>query len=145
MVGIRTPDDVLFVGDAVSTPETLEKYRVAYTFDVGGYLASLEALRDVRAALFIPSHTPPTTDLTALIDINLAATKAVAADILALCQTPRTHETLLKELFDKYGLTLTFSQFALVGGAVRAYLSWLLDTGRIEPVIADNYLYYKAV
>ncbi|MBQ3064041.1 MAG: MBL fold metallo-hydrolase [Clostridia bacterium] len=145
MVGIRTPDDVLFVGDVVSAPETLAKYRVAYTFDVGNYLASLDTLRGVKAALFVPSHTPPTADLTELLDLNEAAANAVAADILDLCRTPRTHEMLLKALFDKYGLTLTFSQFALVGGALRAYLSWLLDTGRVEPLITENYLYYKAV
>ena len=145
MVGIRTPDDVLFVGDAVSSPETLAKYRVTYTFDVGRALASLEALRVEQAALFLPAHAEPTADITALVDANIAATRSVVADILAILDTPKTHEQLLKELFDKYGLSLNFGQFGLVGATLRAYLAWLFDEGRVVATVQDNYLCYQAV
>ncbi len=145
MVGIRTPDDVLFVGDAVASAETLAKYRVTYVYNVEKFLAALEALRDVRASLFIPAHAAPTADLTELLDINKAATAAVADDIVALLATPMTHEGILKSLFDKYGLTLTFGQFGLVGATLRAYLTYLMDAGRVTFEITDNYLCYKAV
>lgn len=145
MVGIRTPDDVLFVGDAVSSRETLDKYRVGYIYDVGAYLDTLARLRTEAAALFIPAHAAPTDDLSALIDCNIAATHAVAEDILAACRTPETHERILKALFDKYGLSLNFQQFALVGSTVRAYLAWLLDTGRVTAECRDNLLLWQRV
>ena len=145
MVGIRTPDDVLFVGDAVASAETLAKYRVTYVYNVEKFLATLEDLRDVKASLFTPAHAAPTADLTELLDINKAATAAVADDIVSLLATPMTHEGILKSLFDKYGLTLTFGQFGLVGATLRAYLTYLMDAGRVTFEITDNYLCYKAV
>lgn len=145
MMGIRTPDDVLFVGDAVASAETLAKYRVTYTYDVARYLDTLARLRGVQAALFIPAHAAPTEDLSELLALNEAAVLGVGNDIVELCRTPMTHEMLLKALFDRYGLTLTFGQFALVGATLRAYLTWLLDTGCLTFEVADNYLYYKAV
>ena len=145
MVGIRTPDDVLFIGDALASRETLDKYRVGYIYDVGAYLDTLARLREVKAALFIPAHAAPTEDLSDLIDYNIAATEAVAEDILAACGAPETHERILKALFDKYGLPLNFAQFALVGSTVRAYLAWLLDTGRVTASFENNLLLWQRI
>ena len=68
-----------------------------------------------------------------------------AESIVSLLATPMTHEGILKSLFDKYGLTLTFGQFGLVGATLRAYLTYLMDAGRVTFEITDNYLCYKAV
>ena len=62
MVGIRTPDDVLFVGDAVASAETLAKYRVTYLYDVEKFLGTLCRLKEVEASLYIPAHAAPTGD-----------------------------------------------------------------------------------
>ena len=64
---------------------------------------------------------------------------------MSLLATPMTHESILKGLFDSYGLTLTFGQFALVGATLRAYLTYLMDEGRVSFEIINNYLCYKAV
>ena len=145
MVGIRTPDDVLFVGDAVASAETLQKYRVTYLYNAAQFVDVLDRLRDVDAALYIPAHAAPTEDLTELLEINKAAVLEIAEHIVALLATPMTHEMLLAALFDKYGLTLSFAQFGLVGATLRAYLTWLMDVGRVSFSVADNFLYYKAV
>lgn len=42
-------------------------------------------------------------------------------------QTPMCFETLLKRLFDEYGLVMNFEQYVLVGSTVRSYLSWLKE------------------
>ena len=54
-------------------------------------------------------------------------------------------ETILKTLFDGYGLKMTFEQHALVGSTVRSYLAWLKDTGRLQADFAGNALRWRAV
>jgi len=46
----------------------------------------------------------------------------------------------LKQLFDDYGLAMTFEQYVLVGSTVRSYLAWLNDTGRLAVQFEDNML-----
>ena len=58
--------------------------------------------------------------------------------LLELCRVPRTFETLLKEVFDHYGLVMTFQQHVLVGSTIRSYLSWLKDMGEMEAYIEEN-------
>ena len=41
MVGFRTPDDVVYLADCLSSRETLDKYRIGFIYDVGAYLDSL--------------------------------------------------------------------------------------------------------
>ena len=40
---------------------------------------------------------------------------------------------------------MNFEQYVLVGSTVRSYLSYLRDTGRIEPSFQDNRLVWQAV
>lgn len=44
MAGFRTPDNVVYLADCLSSRETLEKYRIGYIYDVGAYLATLETV-----------------------------------------------------------------------------------------------------
>ena len=56
---------------------------------------------------------------------------------------PLAFEEILQKLFDHYGLTLTFEQYALVGSTVRSYLAWLHDSGRLTVEISDNMLRFR--
>jgi hypothetical protein len=50
----------------------------------------------------------------------------------------------LKALFDRYGLTMNFEQYALVGSTVRSYLTWLKEAGRLRAKFVDNRLLFQA-
>ena len=144
-VGYRTPDDVVFLGDALVSRETLDKYRISYIYDVGAYLDTLRRVKELHAALFVPAHAEATEDILPLADYNIAATMEIGDDILGLLATPHTAEGVLKALFDRYGLTLGFGQFALAGSTVRAYLAWLYDSGLVTAEPCDNYLLFRRV
>ena len=49
----------------------------------------------------------------------------------------------LKALFDRYGMAMSFEQYALVGGTVRSYLTWLKETGRVTAEFADNRMLWR--
>ena len=145
MVGFRTPDDVVYLADCVSSRETLEKYRIGYIYDVGAYLATLETVRTMTAKAFVPAHAEVTEDIAPLARYNIETVQEIGACITELCAQPLTFEELLKALFDRYGMTMTFEQYALVGGTVRSYLTWLKDMGRVAAEFADNRMLWRRV
>ena len=75
MVGFRTPDDVVFLADCLSSRETLEKYRIGFIYDVGAYLDTLERVKTLQAAHFIPAHAAATDDIAPLARLNSDATR----------------------------------------------------------------------
>jgi len=144
MVGYRTPDDVVFLGDALCSEVTLEKYGVTFLHDVGLYLQTLEQLAQMEAALFVPCHAEPTAEIAPLAQKNRERVLEIADLITSLCMEPKTHEEILQGVFTALQLRMDFPQQVLVGSTVRSYLSWLRDSGRVEPIVEQNRLLWKA-
>ena len=140
MVGFRTPDDVVFLADCLSSAETLEKYQIGFIYDVAAYLDTLEKVKRMEARLFVPSHAEPTEDIAALAQLNIDKVHEIAEKILALCAEPRCFEAILQQLFRAYSLVMNFEQYVLVGSTLRSYLAWLRDAGRLRPVFEDGML-----
>ena len=144
MVGFRTPDDVVFLADCLSSRETLEKYRISFIYDVAAYIKTLETVKTMQARVFVPSHAAVTEDIAELAQVNIDQVLEIADRIVALCAEPLCFEVLLQKLFREYGLMMNFEQYVLVGSTVRSYLSWLKDTGRITAVFEDSMLLWVA-
>ena len=70
MVGFRTPDQVAFLADCLSSGETLAKYQVSFLVDAEAYLQTLDNVQAMDAALFIPSHAEPARDIAPLAQVN---------------------------------------------------------------------------
>ncbi len=143
MVGFRTPDDVVYLADCLASRETLEKYGIAFVYDVGAYLATLEKVKTLNAKLFVPSHADAAEDITELADLNIAATYDTAERIAKLLAEPTTFEALLKRVFEEFSLAMTFEQHALIGSTVRSYLAWMKGLGRVTAEISDNTLLWR--
>ena len=145
MVGFRTPDDVVFLADCLSSEETLEKYQIGFIYDVAAYLDTLEKVKGMEARLFVPSHAAPTEDIAPLAQLNIDKVREIAGQILALCAEPRCFEEILRQLFRDYSLVMNFEQYVLVGSTLRSYLAWLRDAGRLSPVFEDGMLLWTRV
>lgn len=143
MVGFRTPDDVVYLADCLSSKETLDKYRIGFIYDVGAYLDTLEKVKGMTAKVFIPAHAAATEDISGLAQYNIDKVREVADRIVDLCSEPVSFEVILQKLFKEYGLVMNFEQHALIGSTVRSYLSWLKDTGRLTAEFADHMLLWR--
>ena len=143
MVGFRSPDDVVYLADCLSSRETLEKYQIGFIYDVAAYLDTLEKVKTMQAAAFVPAHAEVTEDIAPLAQYNIDKVHEIADHMVELCTEPIIFEELLKKLFDDYGLTLTFEQYVLVGSTVKSYLAWLKDTGRLTVLFEDNRLLWR--
>ncbi len=143
MVGFRTPDDVVFLADCLSSEPTLAKYRISFLVDAKAYLETLEAVKAMTAARFVPAHADDAADMAALAQKNIDSVNENADLIVRLCETPQSFDTLLRGVFEAYGLTMTFEQHALVGSTVRSYLTWLCDSGRLQMTVGNNTLLWQ--
>ena len=143
MAGFRTPDDVVYLADCLSSRETLDKYQIGFLYDVAAYLETLEMVKGLSARMFVPAHAPAAEEIADLAQYNIDKVWEVAGRILELCREPLPFETILQRLFTAYRLTMDFQQYVLVGSTVRSYLSWLKDTGKLDAVFSDNLLLWQ--
>ena len=145
MAGFRTPDNVVFLADCVSSPETLEKYRIGFIYDVQAYLDTLDKIETLEAEIFVPSHAEPTNGIHALAELNRRTVLEISDRIIELCAEPQNFEKILQQIFSDYGLAMNFEQYVLVGSTVRSYLAWLKDAGKLEVIFDNNLLLWKAI
>lgn len=145
MVGFITRDKTFFIADSLSSRETLDKYKISLIYDVKEYLSTLEKIKEFDARLFVPAHAPVTESITALANYNIAATEGICKMICDTCGEPTAFEEILKRLFDSFGLSLSFEQYAIVGSTVRSYLTYLKESGKVKAEISDNRLLWTKI
>ena len=145
MVGFRTPDQVVYLADCLSSRETLKKYRIGFIYDVGAYIRTLEKVSTMEARLFVPAHAPATAEIAPLAQDNLDQVREIAEKIVTFCAQPLCFERILQRLFADYALTMNWEQYVLVGSTVRSYLAWLKDTGGLRACFDENRLLWERV
>ena len=70
MIGIMTPDKILFIADSLFGRDILNKYHITFIYNVKSFLETLTLLATTEADLFIPSHATPTDSISQLVEIN---------------------------------------------------------------------------
>ena len=81
MVGVRTPDDVIYLADCLSSRETLDKYQIGFIYDVATCLKTLEMVKSLRAKMFIPAHAAASEDVADLAQYNIDKVLEIADKI----------------------------------------------------------------
>lgn len=143
MIGIKTDDDVYFLGDSIFSEETIRKYHLFFLYDVKEFLNSLEFLSSLEGKLFIPSHTEASENILELIEINKAKVMEISNKICEICEEEKIFEEILKIIFDEYKLTLSSNQYVLIGSTIRSYLSYLYEEEKLTYEFKDNRMYWK--
>lgn len=142
MIGIKTSDNIYFLGDSIFSEETINKYHIFFIYDVEKYLQTLDFLETLNGTFYIPSHVKPLTDLKELIKINKNKINEICNNILSFCQNPITTEKIIKNIFDTYNLQININQYVLLGSTIKSYLTYLNNQDKIEYFFNDNQLYW---
>jgi glyoxylase-like metal-dependent hydrolase (beta-lactamase superfamily II) len=145
MVGFETSDRVIYLADCLSSVETLNKYQIGFIYDVAAYLETLNMVKGLKAALFIPAHAEATEDIGPLAQLNIDKVFEIADRIYGICSEPVIFESVLQRLFIDYDLKMNFEQYVLVGSTVRSYLSWMKDSGRLSVIFQNGQLLWRAI
>lgn len=144
MAGFRTPDNVVFLADCLSSREVLDKYRIGFIYDVAEYIKTLEKVKTLEAKMFVPSHAAAAQDISELAQYNIDKVMEIAAKILDICSEPLCFEAILQRLFTDFSLTMSFEQYVLIGSTVRSYLAWLKDEDKLSAVFEDNMMLWTS-
>lgn len=143
MIGIITSDNICFLGDALFSHDTINKYHLFFIYDVKEFLNTLDYLSTLNCKLYIPSHAEATENISELININKNKIEEIIETIYNYLKEERTFENILKYIFDTYDLTMNTNQYVLVGSTIKSYLSYLYDAERIIYEFKNNAMYWK--
>ena len=145
MVGFRTPDNVVYLADCLSSRQTLDKYQIGFIYDVTAYLETLAMVKTLNAKMFVPAHAEATENISPLAQYNIDKVWEIAGKIIELCKESLCFEAILQRLFTYYSLAMNFEQYVLVGSTVRSYLAWLKDTGKLNTRFENNMLLWEQI
>lgn len=144
-IGVRTCDDVLFLGDAVVSKETINKHPLTYIYDPETQLETLESLKKIKASLYIPYHAEPVKKIKALCDYNIKGMEDNVSLIREICKEPRHLDEIISEFYNRRGLKLSMYKYAVEGGIIKTYLTYLYNKGELTVTNVDNYLKWQLI
>ena len=144
MIGLKTSDDIYFLGDALFSEETINKYHLFFIYDVKEYLNTLDYLSNLNGKLYIASHCEATSDISNLIKINKDKIMEISNKIYNLCND-KTFEEILKGIFNEYQLDMNLNQYVLVGSTIKSYLAYLCDENKISYKFEDNKMLWTKI
>ncbi len=142
-IGVKTGDDVLFLGDTVISKETIDKHPLTYLYDPEIQFSTLERLKDIKASLYIPYHAEPVKKIKALCDYNIKGMMDNINLIREICKEPRHLDEIISEFYNRRGLKLSLYKYAVEGGIVKTYLTYLYNKGELTVINQDNYLKWQ--
>lgn len=142
---VRTPDGVLYLGDAMMTGRTLYRSKFPYAFSMKEYIASMAKLRGVSADRYVVAHEGIYDEILPLIDLEIRFLQGRMQEILALVTNEvRTPEDLAAAICAAYRIHphdhMDLSYFVR---SAQAYLSYLRELGLVELVLEDDRIWYR--
>ena len=144
MIGIRTPDNVVFIADSLFPENIISKYHIFFLLDVRAQFVTIHTLQNIQAAYFVPSHGDPSKDISALIKLNKRQIYEILHTIKTICKKPSSFEEILSAFCVKYEIKLDSHQYVLVISTLKSYLTYLKDEGSVEAVFEDGKLLWKS-
>ena len=130
MIGVRTPDNVVFLADAVLSQKTVDEYKLPFFYNVNESIETLHNIIDMKADWFVPSHSEVTTEIAPLCEHNIKAMKNIKELVYEICEG-RSFDDMFCVLMDKLELTIKSEKYPMYSNMLRNYLQSLVEDERI--------------
>ena len=143
MIGLRTPDNVLFTADALFPPGIIRKYHIFFLYDIAAQFATLENLAKEDADTYVPGHGTPVDSLDALLAENRDKIEEILSFLVNLCSRPKNIDQILGSTAKHYSLSIDHNQYILIGSAIRSYLAYLEGTEQLEHDVSEHTLVWR--
>src|SRR5699024_1324310 len=99
---VGTPDDVLYVGDAMMTGRTLHYAKFPYALSMEVYLDSMVKLREAKAACYVVAHKGVYADIRPFIDLEHQFHRQRMEELADLMTGPTTPKDLTVAICQTY-------------------------------------------
>lgn len=137
-IGIVTPDDVFFVGDAIISDRNLDKFPFLYMANLAYHLETIARLFNTNYPYVILSHDGLLNNWREMLGNNKKQIKLIINIILNNLQEPLSREQVIDKVIQELDLLINTSQYFLISASISAYLSYLHTEKIIKSVIADR-------
>ncbi|MBQ8165731.1 MAG: hypothetical protein IJZ96_01690, partial [Lachnospiraceae bacterium] len=99
----------------------------------------------IKASLYIPYHAEPVKKIKALCDYNIMGMENNINLIREICKEPRHLDEIISEFYNRRGLKLSMYKYAVEGGIIKTYLTYLYNKGELKVTNVDNYLKWQLI
>jgi len=141
MIGVRTPDDVVFLADSVLSVSTWENYKLPFFHNVNKAIETLDKISGMKAAMFVPSHNPPVDDVKELAQYNIEKLREKKQLVFENCEG-KGFDELFALIMEKEELKLKTPQYCMYAVMVRNLLQALIEDGTIYTELENNIMIY---
>lgn len=141
MMGIATPDNILFLGDALISEEMIEKHPLIFTYDVEAHFKCLDKIGQLDYDGYVISHGGYYDHLDHVIAANRNILMITQKHLTERIQQGAcTIEQLHGHLNAVYGLKENPAQHVLNQSVIKAHLTYLHKSGVISYIVSDGVL-----
>lgn len=143
MIGIRTSDDIWFLGDSYLSRSFLKQYTFGFIYNVEAYIDTLKKLKEFKGALFVPSHGILETDIVPTLEQNLRSVAEMCSMICETCREYRGQDEILQQMYERLRMHARPAQHALLSSTIKSYLTYLQDRNKLECRFVDNIMKWR--
>lgn len=141
MTGIKTPDDVWFLGDALLAPQTYDSYKIPFNLNINGCIKTADMLQGLKGKLFVCSHVPAMEDIKELAIYNANKLRELKEYFYSVSDGKTVEEIIIQADKDM-GLKLDLDKYAKVTISVKGYLQALIEDNRLDAKIDNAKMIY---
>lgn len=142
-IGIITPDDVFYIGDALMSEDVLQNAKLPTSLSYAMDLESKRKLYDYPCDAYILAHKGVYEDITQLIDRNIASREEKVREIAGFLQEPMTVDELSQVVWRAFSVrTRQPARIAVYLRNLHCVLEYLCDRGDVERHFAEGVTRY---
>lgn len=132
----------LYAADVLFGVEVLQKHPMSFCVDSRLQKESVQKLGTLDGIeTVLCGHGNPTSDLAALVQVNLEVLETTTQAVKVACVPPASIDTILQRVCQTFGMEMQQPTHVLLNrSAVSAHLTELLERGEIEMRVNDNLL-----
>lgn len=141
MIGVKTPDGVLFVADSILSEKTWTEHKAPFFRDVNSSIETLKKLKETEAEIYVPSHNPPLTDIKALADYNISKLEDLKEKACALCNG-KGFDEMFTAFLEVLSLDIKTEKYVSYSVMLKNLLQALVEDGRIGAQMNEGKFVY---
>lgn len=141
MIGVRTPDNVIFLADAVLSHYTWENYKLPFFYSVNKALETFGEIRKLKADYFVPSHNVPVKEISDLACYNEQQLREKKQMVFQLCES-QSFESLFELVAADQQLDIKTAKYCMYAVMLRNLLQALIEKDKIYSSYENGRMIY---
>ncbi|MBP1918616.1 MBL fold metallo-hydrolase [Youngiibacter multivorans] len=142
-MSIVTPDDVIYLGDAIISIEVLSGLKLPYMYSVPDYLETLKVIQNFSFKKYIISHRGSSDEIYNIAKKNIEGCMARIEIIYNLIDKPMTMEDIFKAAVNEFYINVgTIKKHLVIERMFKPYADYLFETGRLRRILENGFLKY---